>query len=253
MTASGRDLWLAFLPALILSLLLLELIQLPLASSLARRVRSAHRDRVRLLERAVDASDRERRRIAGDLHDGAVQDLTGVALSLEVGARRVEDDPDSAQALRSGAARTRATVRSLRSLLVEIYPPSLQRAGLVAALEDMLAPLEARGIETSLEGRGARAAGRARPRRPGSTAAWRDDEPSLTSSSLSVAARRLALPAAQPRLAAALGLLPASASSAAWERAPWSVLAAGVTSRPLPAMLRLPSRRSSRAPLGGCP
>jgi len=150
-TASGRDLWLAFLPALILSLLLLELIQLPLASSLARRVRSAHRDRVRLLERAVDASDRERRRIAGDLHDGAVQDLTGVALSLEVGARRVEDDPDSARALRSGAARTRATVRSLRSLLVEIYPPSLQRAGLVAALEDMLAPLEARGIETSLD------------------------------------------------------------------------------------------------------
>ncbi|MFN8112257.1 MAG: sensor histidine kinase [Solirubrobacterales bacterium] len=151
-TSSGRDLWLAFLPALILSLLLLELIQLPLASSLAKRVRAAHRDRVRLLERAVDASDRERRRIAGDLHDGAVQDLTGVALALEVGARRVEgDDPGSAQELRSGAARTRASVRSLRSLLVEIYPPSLQRAGLAAALEDMLAPLEARGIATSLD------------------------------------------------------------------------------------------------------
>jgi signal transduction histidine kinase len=151
-TSSGQDLWIAFLPALILSLLLLELIQLPLASSLARRVRDAHRDRVRLLERAVDASDRERRRIAGDLHDGAVQDLTGVALALEVGARRVEgEDPGSARELRSGAARTRASVRSLRSLLVEIYPPSLQRAGLAAALEDMLAPLEARGIETSLE------------------------------------------------------------------------------------------------------
>ena len=38
----------------------------------------------------------------------------------------------------------------MRSLLVEIYPPSLQRAGLEAALEDMLAPLAARGIETSL-------------------------------------------------------------------------------------------------------
>jgi signal transduction histidine kinase len=151
-TSSGQDLWIAFLPALILSLLLLELIQLPLASSLARRVRDAHRDRVRLLERAVDASDRERRRIAGDLHDGAVQDLTGVALALEVGARRVEgEDPGSARELRSGAARTRASVRSLRSLLVEIYPPSLQRAGLAAALEDMLAPLAARGIETSLE------------------------------------------------------------------------------------------------------
>ena len=151
-TASGRELWIAFLPALILSLLLLELIQLPLASSLAKRVRSAHRERLRLLERAVDASDRERRRIAGDLHDGAVQDLTGVALSLEVGARRVaERDSGSAEALRDGAERTRASVRSLRNLLVEIYPPSLQRAGLAAALEDMLAPLEARGIETGLE------------------------------------------------------------------------------------------------------
>jgi signal transduction histidine kinase len=150
-TASGRDLWLAFLPALIIALLLLELIQLPLASSLARRVRSAHRERVRLLERGVDASDRERRRIAGDLHDGAVQDMTAVALALEVRARKLDArDPDAAAALREGAVRTRASVRSLRALLVEIYPPSLQRAGLEAALEDMLAPLQARGIATSL-------------------------------------------------------------------------------------------------------
>jgi signal transduction histidine kinase len=148
-TSSGRSLWLAFAPALIAALILLELVQLPLASSLARRVRNAHRERVSLLEGAVDASERERRRIAADLHDGAVQDLTGVALSLEVAARRVgEADPQSARALSSGAAQARRSVRSLRSLLVEIYPPSLQRAGLAAALEDMLAPLDARGIET---------------------------------------------------------------------------------------------------------
>ncbi len=151
-TSSGRTLWLAFLPALLTALLLLELIQLPLASSLAKRVRSAHRDRVRLLEGAVDASERERRRIAGDLHDGAVQDLSGVALSLEVAARRVEgSDPEAAAELRAGAERTRGSVRSLRGLLLEIYPPSLQRAGLSAALGDMLAPLEARGIETNLD------------------------------------------------------------------------------------------------------
>jgi len=149
-TSSGRTLWLAFLPALLAALIVLELIQLPLASSLAKRVRSAHRERVRLLEGAVDASERERRRIAGDLHDGAVQDLTGVALSLEVAARRLEEtDPEGAAELRSGARKTRGSVRSLRGLLVEIYPPSLRRAGLSGALEDMLAPLEARGIETT--------------------------------------------------------------------------------------------------------
>lgn len=150
-TSSGRSLWLAFAPALAAALIVLELIQLPLASSLARRVRGAHRERVGLLERAVDASDRERRRIAGDLHDGAVQDLAGAALTLEGAARRLDArDPDSAQALRRGAEQTRGSVRSLRSLLVEIYPPSLQRAGLCAALEDMLSPLAARGIETEL-------------------------------------------------------------------------------------------------------
>ncbi len=151
-TASGRSLWLAFLPALIVALVLLELVQVPLATSLARRVRGAHRERLALLERAVDASDRERRRIAGDLHDGAVQDLAGVAISLDAAARRMgADDPEAAAALRRGAAQARGTVSSLRGLLVEIYPPSLQRAGLRAALEDMLAPLAARGITTGLE------------------------------------------------------------------------------------------------------
>jgi len=151
-TSSGESLWVAFAPALIGALILLELVQLPLATSLARRVRGAHRERVTLLERAVDASERERRRIAGDLHDGTVQDLAGVALSLEGAARRVDDrDPDAAASLRSGAAHARESVRSLRNLLVEIYPPSLQREGLEAALEDVLAPLSARGVETSLD------------------------------------------------------------------------------------------------------
>jgi two-component system NarL family sensor kinase len=151
-TSGGRSLWLAFAPALIGALILLELIQVPLASSLARRVRDAHRDRERLLQRAVDSSDRERRRIAGDLHDGAVQDLAGLAFSLDGAARRLDDtDADSAEALREGAEKARGSVRSLRSLLVEIYPPSLRGAGLHAALGDLLAPLEARGIATELE------------------------------------------------------------------------------------------------------
>ena len=150
-TSSGRSLWLAFAPALVAALILLELIQLPLASSLARRVRNAGRERVRLLEHAVDASNLERRRIAANLHDGAVQDLSGVALSLEVAARRVEAaDPTTAGSLRERAEQTRGSVRSLRSLLVEIYPPILHEAGLRAALEDLLAPLDARGIETRL-------------------------------------------------------------------------------------------------------
>src|SRR6185503_21266274 len=44
----------------------------------------------------------------------------------------------------------RQGVRDLRTLLVEIHPPSLESAGLEAALSDLLSPLEAAGIHTEL-------------------------------------------------------------------------------------------------------
>ena len=148
-TSSGENLWLAFAPALILALVVLELVQLPLASSMARRIRRGSAEREALLQRAVDSSIAERRRIAGDVHDGIVQDLAGLSFSLAAAAERTE--PESADALRRGAEQTRQSVRDLRSFLVEIYPPRLQEAGLEPALSDLLSPLAGRGIETSLE------------------------------------------------------------------------------------------------------
>jgi two-component system NarL family sensor kinase len=148
-TSSGRNLWLAFAPALVLALVVLELVQLPLASSMARRIRRASAEREALLQRAVDSSIAERRRIAGDVHDGIVQDLAGLSFSLAAAAERTESD--SAKSLRRGAEQTRQSVRDLRSFLVEIYPPRLQEAGLKPALSDLLSPLAGRGIETSLD------------------------------------------------------------------------------------------------------
>ena len=150
--SSSREIWLAFAPALVIALLVLELVQLPLASSMAKRIRRGSKEREALLQRAVDASDAERRRIAADLHDGIVQDLAGLSYSLAAAAGRAgsgEGEP-VAEVLTRGADQTRQSVRELRSLLVEIYPPSLDRAGLEAALSDLLAPLGGRGIETSL-------------------------------------------------------------------------------------------------------
>jgi signal transduction histidine kinase len=151
-TASGRDLWSSFVPALIGALLVFELIQLPLAYSLARRLERSHHEREALLKRALDASELERRRIAADLHDGTVQDL--VAASYRLSAARERLDPaeeDPAGALEQAESTCRGAVRQLRSLLVEIYPPRLSEAGLASALEDLLAPLERRGVQTSVE------------------------------------------------------------------------------------------------------
>jgi signal transduction histidine kinase len=60
---------------------------------MARRLRRQQAQRERLLRHAVEAGDAERRRSAGDLHDGPVQDLAGVALSLAAALRRPAGQP----------------------------------------------------------------------------------------------------------------------------------------------------------------
>jgi signal transduction histidine kinase len=150
--SSGSSIWRAFAPALVGALLILALLQVPLAASMARRLRRGHAEREALLQRAIDASDRERRRIAGDLHDGVVQDLAGTAFSLAAAARsNGKDNGGTREVLERGALQTRQSVRQLRSLLVEIYPPSLQQAGLESAIRDLLTRVEERGIATKLD------------------------------------------------------------------------------------------------------
>ena len=146
-SASARHRWEAFAPALFGGLVLLALVQLPLAWSLASRLRRGQQEREALLVRAIEASEDERRRIAADLHDGVVQDLAGVAYSLSASAETVGSQQTEALAgsLRVSASQTRQSIRSLRTLLVDIYPANLRSVGLEAALSDLVSALSARG------------------------------------------------------------------------------------------------------------
>jgi two-component system, NarL family, sensor kinase len=137
---------------LLAGLVVLLLSQVPLAWSMARRLQRGHRDREALLANAIEASAQERRRIASDLHDGVVQDVAGVAFGLAPLAEDADrrGDERSAGALRASMSTLRQGVRDLRTLLVEIHPPSLESAGIEAALSDLLSPLQAEGIATEL-------------------------------------------------------------------------------------------------------
>ena len=147
--ARARRIFRNFAPVMLGALILLALIQLPLAWWLAKRVQKGQQERERLLNRAIEASEVERRRIAQDLHDGVVQDLAAVSYSLSAAAEGAPAPFDTQ--LREAAAETRHGIGQLRTLLVEIYPPELQRAGLAAALGDLLGACQSRGIETTLE------------------------------------------------------------------------------------------------------
>ncbi len=147
---SGRLLSEQVLPLVLAGLALLAVVQWPLAWRLARDLRTGHEARERLLQRAADSSNEERRRIAGELHDGLVQSLAGVAIDLAGSADRTTDPAEKA-AVERGAEGVRAAMREARSLLVELYPPNLRSAGLANAVTDLGAKVSARGIVVSTE------------------------------------------------------------------------------------------------------
>lgn len=151
--SSGHEVFSAVAPVLAGALLLLAALQLPLAASLAKRLRRGQREREALLERSINASEIERRRIAQDLHDSVVQDLAGTSYSMAAAAERARGrgNEDEARELGDAATQTRQSIRELRGLLVELYPPDLQRSGLRAALSDLATGVEARGVEAQLE------------------------------------------------------------------------------------------------------
>jgi two-component system, NarL family, sensor kinase len=151
-TASGNRLFRSFFVPMIATMVLLELAQIPLAVSLARKIRRGQREREELLQRAIDASEFERRRIARDLHDGPVQDLAGVSYTLSSAVAEARDvDPELAGALEQTSRQTRESIRALRTLLVDIYPPRLHSEGLIAALSDLLSAVTAAGVEATLD------------------------------------------------------------------------------------------------------
>jgi two-component system, NarL family, sensor kinase len=143
---AAHAIWWQFLPAVLVPLVLLQLVQIPLAVRLARQARA---DRVRMLRSAEEASVRERQAIAHDLHDGAVQDLAGVSMSLGALGSRVP--PDARAEVDQLVSAINGSVESLRTLFTEIYPPDLGGMSLAKSLEGIADRLRSRGISVHVD------------------------------------------------------------------------------------------------------
>src|SRR5688572_3782170 len=113
---AGREAWQRFAPPALGALVVLELVQIPFAWSLARRLVRQQEERERLLRYAVESSDAERRRIAGDLHDGVIQDLTGLTFALDATRLRHATEEDRSRLIAVGATRLRSSFADLRTL-----------------------------------------------------------------------------------------------------------------------------------------
>lgn len=152
-TARAGQLWRGFAGITLSSLLFLMLLLLPVLWRLLDRLKRAQRQREALLQRAVDASAEERRRIAANLHDGVVQELAATSFAVAGAAERAAGlgQEQLADGLRASSAAVRSSIGGLRSLLVDIYPPSLRDAGLVAALDDLADGMRSRDIAITLD------------------------------------------------------------------------------------------------------
>jgi two-component system, NarL family, sensor kinase len=148
-TRAGREIAGTFTPVLVGTLIVAVGLELLLATAVIRRFRRAQRDRQGLVEAVVQASFRERRIMAGDLHDGPVQEMSGLSLELAAAAEATEDEQ-----LRATLKRTsdlvRASIRALRSAIMGIYPPDLEQLGLEGALAELLARLPAEQLSGHL-------------------------------------------------------------------------------------------------------
>ena len=95
-------------------------------------LQKADQDRQRLLATLVTAQEQERRRIAGDIHDDALQHLAVTLLQLELAER--SSDGLRGERLAELRQNLRAAVESLRGVLFQTRPPLLDEAGLAAAI-----------------------------------------------------------------------------------------------------------------------
>jgi two-component system, NarL family, sensor kinase len=127
----------------------LWMVQLPLAGRLAARVQRAEAAQRKLAEAAMQASTRERQRVAVQLHDGVVQDLAGLTYELgALGARST--DPAARNTLVRSADIARIAMQRVRASLLDLNPDSVESIGLTASFEELADLMRARGIDVGL-------------------------------------------------------------------------------------------------------
>jgi signal transduction histidine kinase len=116
-----------------------------------RDLRIVDEHRRKLLFRLVNAEEDERRRIAADIHDGPVQEITGAQIVLDA-LRRHLTDPKHTRTVESTLEVLRTGVEGLRDLLFDLRPTVLDQEGMKPALVHALEALP-EGVEFEVEDR----------------------------------------------------------------------------------------------------
>ncbi len=115
-------------------------------------------EREELLHEALVASDRERRQLAADLHDGVIQLVSAVTLRTATLARGLRREggqsPERVAATVEGLERItvdlQAVTADLRGLMGTLAGDQIERDGLTGALASLLVPLAESGVQVDI-------------------------------------------------------------------------------------------------------
>lgn len=103
-----------------------------------RKLAAAEQERARLQQQIIEISDRERRRIGQDLHDGLGQHLTGIELMTDALEQKLaaKNKPEAAKAA-DIARYVREAIRQTKALARGLSPVESDASGLMAALRSL--------------------------------------------------------------------------------------------------------------------
>jgi two-component system, NarL family, sensor histidine kinase DevS len=121
-----------------------ELVATSFAAAAATAIFTARGVEAEKLQRSLEATERERKRWARELHDDMLQELAGLTLTLEAAAAQPGEE-----ALRGAVGRAlehaQRGIEGIYALINELRPPALDELGLRAALEALVERAADRG------------------------------------------------------------------------------------------------------------
>jgi PAS domain S-box-containing protein len=110
-----------------------------------RKLREQIEERRALERAALEASEREQRRIGQDLHDTACQHVAGLSMIARTLARRLGDEGSAITGeVDALATSLRELGEELREVTRGLYPVELERNGLMGALQELCQKVRAR-------------------------------------------------------------------------------------------------------------
>lgn len=144
----------AFVPVGLLGLILFQLVALSLALLLARQVDRSRQYCSDILDRSMSAWHEERRRLAHELHDGVVQELSAAGYALSAVRSSLPEGP-SADRTRTAVAQVGQMLEQgltdLRVLVTDQFPGDVREVLLPEALQTLVRRTADKGLPVRLE------------------------------------------------------------------------------------------------------